>query len=52
LAVGFWSGRDDLIRSRADDTIFKPSRPQAEMARLREGWNRALDRAKSWERPI
>jgi len=52
LAVGFWNDREDLVRSRSDDTLFKPSRQHEEMVRLREGWNRALERAKGWERPI
>ena len=51
LAVGFWSSRDELSRSRTGDTVFRPSRPQVEMARLRAGWTRALDRAKGWEQP-
>jgi glycerol kinase len=51
LAVGFWAGRDDISRNWAVDTTFAPSRPPAEMAQLRQGWERALERAKKWESP-
>jgi glycerol kinase len=51
LAVGFWASRDDISRNWAVDTTYAPSRPQAEMAHLRQGWERALERAKKWESP-
>jgi glycerol kinase len=52
LAVGFWSGRKDIARNWAVDTAFEPKRPVAEMRILRDGWERALERAKAWERPV
>jgi glycerol kinase len=51
LAVGFWSSRDDITRNWAIDTAFEPRRPVAEMRILRDGWERALERAKTWEQP-
>lgn len=50
LATGFFSSRDDIAGAWAVDRTFTPARPPDEMARLREGWNRALERAKGWER--
>ena len=51
LAVGFWSSREDIVQNWQVDRIFQPQRPPSEMAALRSGWNRALERAKSWEQP-
>ncbi len=51
LAVGFWASRDDISRNWAVDTTYSPSRPPSEMAHLRQGWERALGRAKKWESP-
>ena len=51
LAVGYWESRDDITRNWAVDTTFKSARPSAEMRTLRSGWERALERAKSWESP-
>jgi glycerol kinase len=51
LAVGFWRSRDDIAKNWKIDTTFKPARPPREMAALRRGWARALERAKGWERP-
>jgi glycerol kinase len=51
LATGFWSGRDEIARNWCADTTFRPIRPRAEIDALRAGWERALERAKKWERP-
>ena len=50
LAVGFWSDRDELARNWSVDATFKPLRPRAEIDALRAGWDRALERAKGWEK--
>jgi glycerol kinase len=50
LAVGYWENRDDIARNWAIDTTFRPARPKAEMDQLRHGWDRALERAKGWEK--
>ncbi|MES2694760.1 MAG: glycerol kinase GlpK [Verrucomicrobiota bacterium] len=49
LAVGYWESRDDITRNWAVDHTFKPARPAAEMTQLRTQWERAVERAKSWE---
>lgn len=50
LAVGYWENRDDIARQWAVDTTFSPGRPAAEMAALRAQWDRAVERAKGWEK--
>ncbi len=50
LAVGYWESRDDITRNWAVDTTFQPARPKAEMTALRGDWDRALERAKGWEK--
>jgi len=49
LATGYWSSRDDIANNWAVDRTFTSARPPEEMARLRQGWDRALERAKGWE---
>ncbi len=51
LAVGFWSTREDIARQWAVGASFTPSRDRAEMTAIRSQWDRALERAKSWEKP-
>ena len=48
LAVGFWDGLDDLAEQWVEDRRFLPAMPEAEVRRLREGWKKALERAKGW----
>ena len=50
LAVGYWESRDDITRNWAVDATFNPARPQSEMNALRGDWDRALERAKGWEK--
>jgi glycerol kinase len=49
LAVGFWKDADDLARHWKADRRFEPQMPRAQASRLRERWNEALARSKSWE---
>jgi glycerol kinase len=49
LAVGFWESRDTISRNWETDVIFEPQREAAEMVQLRKGWDKALERSKSWE---
>jgi len=51
LATGFWASRDEIARNWSVDTSFRPIRPRSEIAALRTGWDRALERAKNWEQP-
>jgi glycerol kinase len=49
LAVGFWKDADDLAQHWKADRRFEPKMPRARASRLRERWNEALARSKSWE---
>jgi glycerol kinase len=49
LAVGFWESRDTITKYWETDEVFEPNRDAAEIAQLRKGWNKALERAKNWE---
>jgi glycerol kinase len=48
LAVGYWSGLDDVHRNWALDRAFDPSLDEARRARLYLGWQRAVQRARGW----
>jgi glycerol kinase len=48
LAVGFWSGPDDLRAKREGDVRFEPGMKTSERAERRGRWRRAVERAKNW----
>jgi glycerol kinase len=48
LAVGFYKSTDEISSQWASDRIFEPKIGQDERHKLREGWNKALGRAKAW----
>ncbi|HEX4784536.1 MAG TPA: glycerol kinase GlpK [Candidatus Sulfotelmatobacter sp.] len=47
LAVGFWKG--DLAPSQTGDRRFEPQMPASQARQLRNRWNEAVSRSKSWE---
>jgi glycerol kinase len=47
LAVGVWSGPEELSRARRRDRLFEPVMAQAERDRLYSGWQDAVARARS-----
>jgi glycerol kinase len=49
LAVGFWSGRDELEAHWAEDARFEPAMGEAERDALLAGWRKAVGRATAWE---
>jgi len=49
LAVGFWESREAIAQIWKPDAAFAPRRLAEEMAPLRRGWEKALQRAKGWE---
>jgi len=51
LSSGFWSNLDEISQVWQTDRIFTPSMPVEEVAKRRERWAAALDRARSWETP-
>jgi glycerol kinase len=50
LAVGVWSGLDELAAIRQVDRRFEPSMPADRRAAKLRGWHRAVERAKGWAR--
>ena len=49
LAVGAWSGLDELAAIRAVDRRFEPSMAPDRRASLLRGWHRAVERSKGWD---
>ncbi len=48
LAVGYWSGLDDVTRNWALDRAFAPALEVGPRERLYRGWQRAIERARGW----
>jgi glycerol kinase len=52
LAVGVWSGTEEIAAHSEIDRIFRPEMPRAEAAAHLARWRRAVERAKGWEEAI
>jgi glycerol kinase len=50
LAVGYWSGLDDVTRNWAMDREFTPTMATEPRERLYRDWQRAVERARDWAR--
>ena len=48
LATGVWSAREELAAHGGVDRVFEPRQPAAALEPLRAGWNKALQRSRSW----
>ena len=48
LAVGFWSGIDEIEQIREVSRVFEPQISKEERDTLYAGWKRAVERAKGW----
>jgi len=48
LAVGYWSGKEDVIQNWAVDRTFHPAISAEERDLRLKGWNRAVKRAYDW----
>ena len=48
LAVGFWSGPDDLRSKRRGDRRFEPAMAPGEAGRRKELWRKAVERSRGW----
>lgn len=48
LAVGFWSGIDEIQKQWQADTGFNSVMPEEEQAVLKRGWQRAVKSAVAW----
>jgi len=51
LAVGFWRNQAEIAAQWQVERRFEPALGRDAVERLREGWRKALSRAKSWEDP-
>jgi glycerol kinase len=48
LAVGFWSGLDDLRANWQEDSRWEPSMNEEERARLMRNWKKAVSKTLDW----
>ena len=48
LAVGYWSGLDEIAAQWQVDAEFAPSMPDERRDALYAGWQRAVGRARGW----
>jgi len=48
LAVGFYSGTDELRAKWKSDRIWKPAKGQEDRERLYRGWKKAVTRSFDW----
>ena len=48
LAVGYWSGKEDVIKNWAIDATFEPVISEDERKKRVKGWNRAVKYAYGW----
>lgn len=48
LAVGFWSGRDELTAQWSEGARFEPDMDEDLRETLMRRWHKALDRARDW----
>ena len=51
LAVGFWRSQTEIAKQWKMDRTFEPAMKADQRDKLREMWNKALDRSKNWEEP-
>jgi glycerol kinase len=49
LAVGYWKDQRDVEANWAVDRTFEPQMDEAEAARRRNRWRKALERSRDWE---
>ncbi|HEY0752809.1 MAG TPA: glycerol kinase GlpK [Ktedonobacteraceae bacterium] len=51
LAVGFWSGQQEVAEQWAIDRTFEPQMNSSQREELYAGWKRAVERSLGWEQP-
>ena len=51
LAVGFWTGRDDIAANWHVEQRFEPTMRRSNIERRRSRWASALDRSRRWDAP-
>lgn len=48
LAVGYWAGKEDVIKNWVSDQVFKPSIEETDREQRIKGWNKAVKYAYGW----
>ncbi len=51
LAVGYWSGLDEIAAQWQVERVFEPAMGRDQVDALRAGWARAVERSKDWTEP-
>ena len=51
LAVGFWTGSDDIAANWHVEQRFEPTMRRSNIERRRSRWASALDRSRRWDAP-
>jgi glycerol kinase len=51
LAVGFWGSQQELTGQWSLNAHYEPRMSREEANGLYAGWQRAMERARDWERP-
>ena len=51
LAVGYWSGLDEIVAQWQVERVFEPAMRHDRVDALRAGWARAVERSKGWAEP-
>ena len=51
LAVGFWSGRDEIRALRQTDRLYQSDMTDKTRERLLRGWHKAVGRSLNWAEP-
>ena len=52
LAVGIWKDKEEILKCRETERIFKSSMTEEKRNSLYDGWKRAVEKAKGWENGI
>lgn len=48
LAVGYWSGKDEILRNWAADRTFTPAIDETQRSKKLKGWAKAVTYAHGW----
>jgi glycerol kinase len=50
LGVGVWKGLDEISALPRQERRFEPNLPRSKASAMRQRWNEAISRAKSWDK--
>jgi glycerol kinase len=52
LGVGFWKDMQTIADLPREERCFEPRMPRSQVEALRQRWNEAVSRTKSWEQEM